>query len=292
MPKSAAFEFLPRRGFANSQVLFLATGLVAGVLLGAIVLRGSSSDNRAAASGSRSTAVAPSIESERKAAVSPEPPTTPDPRQAAHLAELETELEAAAMPTDDDADAAARPPASASGEPPVIHPQPTALPAEPRRQARASGSARSRPAAPGARGPATLDYWNALNDVISREAAMRVAPGQLTAENAGGFVDARSQAAGFASSSIRAIDTTGVDSEAVALGQELVSWYVEEEALSRRAKSLLGSSDIKARKGSAGNAWKQAEEEHRRRCDTLNRHGADMRARLSKRYGLKFPPLN
>ena len=41
-------------------------------------------------------------------------------------------------------------------------------------------------------GEATLAYWNAVNDVIAREGAMRAAPANLTAGNAGGFVEARS----------------------------------------------------------------------------------------------------
>jgi len=68
-----------------------------------------------------------------------------------------------------------------------------------------------------------------------------------------------------------AIHSATVDPEALTLGRDLVAWYREEVELAERAKSLLGSNDVAARKGSAGNAWKGGEETHRRKCDEINR---------------------
>lgn len=141
-------------------------------------------------------------------------------------------------------------------------------------------------------GPATLAYWNSLNDIIARESAMRAPPANVTAANAGEFVQARLRAGRFASGAIRDLETTGVDADAVALGRELTAWYQEEVTLNERATSLMGSASVAERKGAGGNAWRSGEEQHRKKCDDINRHGAELRARLSRKYSLAFPPLN
>ncbi len=141
-------------------------------------------------------------------------------------------------------------------------------------------------------GQATLGYWNALNDIIARESAMRAPPANVTAANASEFVQARLKAGHFASEAIGALDAGGVDAEALRLGRELTAWYREEVTLNERATSLLGSASAAAREGGAGNSWRSGEEQHRRKCDEINRHGAALRARLAHKYGLAFPPLN
>lgn len=141
-------------------------------------------------------------------------------------------------------------------------------------------------------GQATLDYWNALNDIIARETAMRAPPASVTAGNAGEFVQARLSAGKFASGAIHDLDTNGVDPEAIALGRDLTAWYQEEVTLNTRAQSLLGSSSIAERRGSAGNTWRSGEEQHRKNCDDINRRGAELQSRLSGKYRLTFPPLN
>jgi hypothetical protein len=146
----------------------------------------------------------------------------------------------------------------------------------------------STPASSGAR---TLAYWNALNDIISRESAMRSAPGQVTASNALGFVAARTKAGQFAARSINELNTEDVDRDAAALGSELGAWYAEEETLSRQAHGLLGSSDRAARQGEPGQAWRGGEEQHRLKCEDLNRRGDVLRVKLSQRYRLAFPDL-
>jgi hypothetical protein len=185
------------------------------------------------------------------------------------LAELEAEAVRAASPLP--------PPAAAAASKPV--------------RIYESAKPASSAAALGARGEPTLAYWNALNDIISREAAMRTAPGAITAANAVGFVTARVQAGEYASQAIRTLNAQGVDSDAVTLGRELAAWYAEETANNRQAESLLGSADIAARQGQAGKSWQSREEQHRRKCDDLNRRGAALRATLTKRYGLAFPEL-
>lgn len=141
-------------------------------------------------------------------------------------------------------------------------------------------------------GTATLRYWNELNDVISREAAMRTAPANLTAASAAGFVSSRIQAGKFASTAIEQLNQNGVDADALSLGKELAAWYRDEISLNERAKSLLGSTDVAARKGSAGNTWRSGEEQHRLKCEAINRRGEELRTRFSRKYGLTFPALN
>jgi hypothetical protein len=114
----------------------------------------------------------------------------------------------------------------------------------------------------------------------------------VTAANAGGFVESRLQAGRFATGAIRDLDTTGVDPDAIALGRELVAWYQEEVTLNERASSLIGSGSVAERKGTAGNSWRSGEAQHHKKCDDLNRHGAELRTRLARKYSLAFPPLN
>ena len=71
-----------------------------------------------------------------------------------------------------------------------------------------------------------------------------------------------------------ALDAGGVDPEALQLGRELMAWYREEVTLNERATSLLGSASAADRKGAAGNSWRSGEEQHRRKCEEINRHGA------------------
>lgn len=155
-----------------------------------------------------------------------------------------------------------------------------------------SGSAAEKNSTQATNAKSTQAYWNGLNDIISREGTMRTAPRKVTGENAGSFVDSRTQAGKFAAKALGELKTAGVDAEAIALGQELIAWYREEVTLSEQAKTLLGSADIAARKGTAGNAWRAAEDRHRRQCDEINRHAADLQVRLSRKYGVSLPKLN
>lgn len=140
-------------------------------------------------------------------------------------------------------------------------------------------------------GQRTLAYWNEMNSIMSREAAMRAAPPQLTAENALSFVNGQSSAFEFASSAFEQLNTDGVDPQAVALGREITAWYKQGITTSQTAESLLGSSDIAARQGSAGQSWSTSEKQHREACLAINSRGEQLRQQLSRKYGLQFPPL-
>jgi len=140
-------------------------------------------------------------------------------------------------------------------------------------------------------GEATLACWNAINDIIAREAAMRIAPANLNAANAGGFVEARVRAGKFAGDSLRQLPSDNVDRDVVAHAGDLAAWYDEEARLAGEASSLLGSSDFAARRGAAGKSWRNAEDRHRQRCDEINQRSATLQAQLSRKYGRPFPPL-
>lgn len=202
----------------------------------------------------------------------------------------QTEPSPADSATHDSLQAGAKAQRSAASQPPSRSGGRAASASEPRSAPKAASPAA--PTVKGPNGPATLAWWNGLNSVIAREAVMRTAPANLTAANAGGFMEARIQAGRFAASAIAELDGTSVDPDALALGRDLVAWYQEEAALAERANSLLGSNDVAARKGSAGNAWKSSEEQHGKKVDEINRRGATLRTRLSGKYGLAFPALN
>jgi hypothetical protein len=140
-------------------------------------------------------------------------------------------------------------------------------------------------------GEATLAYWNRLNDVMAREAAMRAAPPKLTADNALSFVTGSADAYTYAAGAIRALDPAGVDPQATALAQEIAVWYDQGAANSREAGSLLQSNDVAARQGQSGKTWKTSAEEHRKQCLEINKRGERLRGELSHKYGLKFPKL-
>ena len=139
-------------------------------------------------------------------------------------------------------------------------------------------------------GEKSLAFWNSLNDVMVREAAMRKPPTQITAENAATFLSARGTAGRFACDAIRKLDRTDVDPEVLALSQEIATWYERGVALNERGGELLDSADT-ARRGTPGQSWRNGEELHRKQCEEINRRGAQLRTRMSRKYSLSFPEL-
>ncbi len=165
-------------------------------------------------------------------------------------------------------------------------------PAPSHQPVRSAAAERHAPATPeDTQGPATLAYWNQLNSVMAREAAMRAAPPKLTAGNALSFVSGESDAYTYAGGAIRALDAANVDPQALALAQEIAAWYDQGVVNSRQAGSLLQSNDVAARQGQAGKSWKSGAEEHRKQCLEINKRGERLRGELSRKYGLKFPKL-
>jgi hypothetical protein len=144
---------------------------------------------------------------------------------------------------------------------------------------------------PASAGQRTLAYWNQLNSIMSREAAMRAAPPQITAANAMSFVSGRTSAFEYAGTAIRQLNTKGVDPQAVSIGREIAAWYDQGIANSRSAESLLGSDDTAGRQGAPGQSWSSAEKQHREACLVINRRGEQLRQELTQRYGITFPAL-
>lgn len=318
----------PAAGLSCSDYLVVGGGIFAGLVLGGFLLRGNFSSDTARAGVPGSQMIRPHGESWEQA--SPPAADAIDRRNAAW--EDEPQTERATVADADPPDSPDLAPQAAAADSPPRTPRalsaremitgfssegefaeqqgllisggtgsaPSSLeglsrPGRSSAPASAAGprnepSARSSPAV--SAGQATLDYWHAMNAIIAKEAAMRSAPAKVTAGNAAGFVESRIQAGQFAAAGIRNLETANVDSEVVSLGRDLIAWYQDEVSLNERARSLLGSSDIAARKGAAGNSWRSGEEQHRKTCDDINRRGADLRSRLSRKYGLAFPPLN
>lgn len=288
----------------NVQWTVIAGGLIGGLFVGVLLFKGGISAGKTDAVVVTVPATSPAANALRPdpeiAALKKRIAVLEKEKLARRLAELEAETAASAESEDSQADRQAHPalptrrPAVASVGPGHESP-PQSLVEKPAPDIETPSRNRvaERPAAeqPSA-GQATLRYWHALNDVIARESAMRAPPANLTADNAGGFVQARLQAGRLASAAIGALDPRGVDAEALQLGRELMSWYREEVTVNERATSLLGSASAAARKGAAGSSWRSGEEQHRRKCDEINQRGAALRARLERKYGWAFPPLN
>ncbi|HEY1602353.1 MAG TPA: hypothetical protein VGG64_22315 [Pirellulales bacterium] len=270
----------------NGERTVIAGGLIGGLLVGVLLFKGGISAGKTDAVVVAVPATSPSAD-----ALSPDPEVEALKKRIAvlekkqlarRLAELEAATEESAEIDDSLADRQEHPAL------PTRRPAVSAQEIEtPPRKRGAEQPAAEKPSA----GQTTLGYWNALNDVIARESAMRAPPANVTAANAGEFVGARLKAGRFASEALGALDARGVDAEALQLGRELMAWYREEVTLNERATSLLGSASAADRKGAAG-SWRSGEEQHRRKCDEINRHGAALRARLARKYGLAFPPLN
>jgi hypothetical protein len=157
------------------------------------------------------------------------------------------------------------------------------------RPARAAQPEREDPSV--AIGQATLAYWNQLNDIMIREAAMRAAPPKLTAGNAMSFVTGQSDAYEFAAKAIRRLDAAQVDPRVRALADEIAVWYDQGAVNSREASSLLQNNDVATRQGQAGKSWKSGAESHRKQCLEINARGEKLRSELSRTYGLAFPKL-
>lgn len=141
-------------------------------------------------------------------------------------------------------------------------------------------------------GAATLAYWNRMNDIILREAALRAAPlGGITAANASGFLDARIGASKYAVDALRQLDPRGVDERVVDLGGQLANWYSDGRKVAESGKALLTRGSVQ-RQGSAGRQYQAAERDHAERVNALNAAGAQVRLDMARKYDLDFPPLN
>jgi hypothetical protein len=105
------------------------------------------------------------------------------------------------------------------------------------------------------------------------------------------FVSSQTSAYEYAAGAIRELSTSGVDPQAAAIGRDIAAWYDQGVANSRNATSLLGSDDVAARQGAAGQGWSSAEKQHREQCLAINRRGAQLRQELSRKYGIEFPAL-
>jgi hypothetical protein len=140
-------------------------------------------------------------------------------------------------------------------------------------------------------GTPTLAYWNNLNLIFARESAMRSAPPQIDAMNAGSFVSGRTTAFQYAGDAIRRLDTRGVDPTLTSFAQEIARWYDQGIANSRLAESLLGSSDVASRQGAPGQSWQAAEKSHREQNLAINRRGEQLQQEFSHKFGLDFPPM-
>lgn len=140
-------------------------------------------------------------------------------------------------------------------------------------------------------GTRTLAYWNELNAIMAKEAAMRAAPPQITAENALAFVGGRTRAFQFAGPAIRELNAHGVDPQVTAIARDIAEWYEAGLAIGQEAESLLGTADVATRQGSRGVTWRSREEQHRQRCLEINRRGEQVRRAMSQKYGLDFPKL-
>lgn len=140
-------------------------------------------------------------------------------------------------------------------------------------------------------GQRTLDFWNQMNSIIVQEAAMRSVPtGGVSANNAADFLDRRIASGEFATQALRKLDTTSVDRHAIQLLGKLIDWYADGVKVCKKGRKLLDA-DPKTRRGPKGKAWQKAEKKHNGEVQEVNALGARVRDKLSKKYGLDFPPL-
>lgn len=141
------------------------------------------------------------------------------------------------------------------------------------------------------KGELTLEYWNKMNSIFTQEAAMRSVPtGGLTAANAADFLQRRASSGEFAAKSLRELEPTNVDREVVSLVAEITAWYQKGVRNNQNAGGLLEANQ-KTRQGSRGNQWKSAEKNHTQQINSINRKGERIRKKMSKKYGLSFPPM-
>jgi len=268
---------------ARGESTAVVMGMAGGILLAAVMWRSSASSHREAVAAPRPEAFdampGRAVADDKRAtpAVSVTPATT-DAEMAETVAELEALPDASATPRETDhAEVAVTATLPSDPHPRAAYSVPKTTPSSP---------SRNEPT-----GDATLSFWNAINDVIAREAAMRIAPANLTAANAGGFVEARIRAGKFAGDALRNLPRENVDRDVLAHAADLAAWYDDEARLAGEASSLLGSSDFAARRGSAGKSWRNSEDKHRQRCDEINRRSATLQTQLSQKFGRQFPPL-
>ena len=140
-------------------------------------------------------------------------------------------------------------------------------------------------------GRRTLEYWNQLNEIMLREEQMRKAPlGGLTAQNVRDFLGRRGKAGRFAAE-MRKLSTDGVDPEVVGQASQIIAWYERGTQVNDTANFLVTKADGSARRGAAGQQWKQAEQDHNASVDDINRRGDEIRQRMIQKYGLAFPDL-
>jgi len=140
-------------------------------------------------------------------------------------------------------------------------------------------------------GAKTLAYWNRLNDIIAREASTRSAPAEgLSAANAADFLSRRTGAGRDASNAIRELDSTDIAPEATALADKLAGWYDANASAADNGGSLLNA-DAASRRGQPGRQYQSSERGLQESVAEINREGERVRASMTRKYGLEFPPL-
>jgi len=140
-------------------------------------------------------------------------------------------------------------------------------------------------------GERTLAFWNEMNNIIDREAQMRTVPaGGVNDNNASRFIDARVAAGEYAVQAFAALESKSVDRDVVALSKQLGDWYAKGVAICKTGQEVLGS-DAATRRGQAGLSWKAGEFTHAAAVNALNKQGATVRAAMTKKHGIAFPPL-
>lgn len=140
-------------------------------------------------------------------------------------------------------------------------------------------------------GETTLEFWNRMNDVIDREAAMRSTPqGGVSASNAADFLDARVQAAEYAVDALRKLKSTGVDNRAVEVAEALTAWYEQGREVAQTGRDLM-TQPPGARQGAAGKRYQADEKTYSQAVNEVNALGERARQELSQAYGMRFPAL-
>ncbi|MEX0727922.1 MAG: hypothetical protein WEB58_22310 [Planctomycetaceae bacterium] len=141
-------------------------------------------------------------------------------------------------------------------------------------------------------GEATLAYWNEMNSIIAEEEQIRAVPfGGLNKFNAQNFLSRRVQSGEFAANALSQLGRAEVDPEAIALAKSLGDWYLRGSKIAQSGETLLVKGNANSRNGAQGNQYKSSELDHSKAVEDINRKGSELQQKLSKKYGLEFPPL-
>jgi hypothetical protein len=136
----------------------------------------------------------------------------------------------------------------------------------------------------------TLAYWNRINDIALSEAALQHdAESAANGANAARVFAIKARISRFASKSVEAVPSEGVDDSVVQFGRQLAVWFEHGGELYERAVQIWESPTASQGREQLNQDWRRAELHHRNEALLLKDKAVAVRSAVSRHFGKEFP---